>query len=233
MPNNKPLTRKIPSGYDDEMIEIDTYQEKHWPRNQQLAADRFPLNPTLRKWFDNTPNEQRERLEVTHWWDLPFIVADTWEHTVAHAREHGARLRAEGVEYARSEEQIEADLAKQKISWFETWPSGTRYEVRCLDGGAWDRSTHWGMVATLEEAIEKCAAGPVWRRELDAMSAQVREAAGVTLGQLKGFERVEVWTEDYDLTGMCEGCEEIAPLTNEGLCSKCAEGSLPRKGAPQ
>lgn len=40
-------------------------------------------------------------------------------------------------------------------SWFQHWPSGTRYDVRCLDGGAWDRSTSRGQFATLEEAINR------------------------------------------------------------------------------
>ncbi|MCQ9798934.1 hypothetical protein LM499_22065 [Pseudomonas aeruginosa] len=50
MPETKPLTRMIPSGYDDGQIEIDTYQQKHWPENQELVAERFPLNPILRDW---------------------------------------------------------------------------------------------------------------------------------------------------------------------------------------
>jgi hypothetical protein len=33
------------------------------------------------------------------------------------------------------------------------WPGGVRYDLRCLDGGAWDRSTCWGCFATLDEAI--------------------------------------------------------------------------------
>ncbi len=33
------------------------------------------------------------------------------------------------------------------------WKSGTRYDVQCLDGGAWDRSTLWGSFATLAEAV--------------------------------------------------------------------------------
>ena len=37
--------------------------------------------------------------------------------------------------------------------WLEAWPSGIRYDVRCLDGGAWDRSTGWGLFATFEQAI--------------------------------------------------------------------------------
>lgn len=38
--------------------------------------------------------------------------------------------------------------------WLEHWPSGTRYDVRCLDGGAWDRSSWLGAFATLSEAIQ-------------------------------------------------------------------------------
>ncbi|MBF5007848.1 hypothetical protein [Diaphorobacter caeni] len=29
-----------------------------------------------------------------------------------------------------------------------------RYVIRCLDFGAWDRSTNWGYVASLDEAVE-------------------------------------------------------------------------------
>lgn len=39
------------------------------------------------------------------------------------------------------------------------WPGGTRYETRCLDGGAWDRSTSWGMFATLDEALMRAKQG--------------------------------------------------------------------------
>jgi hypothetical protein len=48
--------------------------------------------------------------------------------------------------------------------WLKAWPSGMRYDVRCLDGGAWDRSTCWGMAATLEEAVRIAKTGPTWRR---------------------------------------------------------------------
>lgn len=181
MSKNKPLTRMIPSGYDDEQIEIDTYQEKHWPENQQLVADRFPLNPILRDWFDQTPNDKREPLELEHWWDLPFIVTDTWEDCETHFRAHQARLSAERFDGALTAEQVEAEIPSRKAEWFKAWPAGTRYEVRCLDGGAWDRSTNWGMVASLEEAVEKCATGPVWRRELDKMSDEVRAALGLPI----------------------------------------------------
>src|SRR5207302_656752 len=31
------------------------------------------------------------------------------------------------------------------------WKGTVRYDVRCLDGGAWDRPTCWGMFGSLEE----------------------------------------------------------------------------------
>lgn len=39
------------------------------------------------------------------------------------------------------------------VEWKAAWPSGARYDVRCLDGGAWDRSTKWGCFRTVEEAL--------------------------------------------------------------------------------
>ena len=42
------------------------------------------------------------------------------------------------------------------------WKGNTRYDVRCLDGGAWDRPTCWGMFSTLEEALACCGKGPSW-----------------------------------------------------------------------
>ena len=44
-------------------------------------------------------------------------------------------------------------IEDDKISWFNHWTTGTRYDVYVLDGGAWDRPTSKGMVDTLEEAV--------------------------------------------------------------------------------
>ena len=38
----------------------------------------------------------------------------------------------------------------------EAWPGGLRFDVYCLDGGAWDRPTVWGCFGSLEEAVS-CA----------------------------------------------------------------------------
>lgn len=38
----------------------------------------------------------------------------------------------------------------------KNWKNGKFFNVRCLDGRAWDRSTNHGAYDTLEEAIAKC-----------------------------------------------------------------------------
>lgn len=102
----------------------------------------IPVNPVLPSKFDDTPNEQRPPSHQK-WWFRPFIVTDSWDQIVA----RGAPIMEDPIE-----------REKYRASWFDAWPSGTRYDVRCLDGGAWDRSTCWGMFRTMEEA-QQCARG--------------------------------------------------------------------------
>lgn len=87
----------------------------------------IPINPKLPKNFSSTPNEQRPPSHMK-WWGQPYI------QTQVHFMNEDGRAE-----------------------WLKAWPSGTRYDVRCLDGGAWDRPTVWGMFPTLEEA-QHCAA---------------------------------------------------------------------------
>jgi hypothetical protein len=109
-------------------------------RQRQERTMGVPINPELPPGFDDTPNDARPASHAC-WWDRPYVVSIAWE-----------QMAWPGA--------TEVDRAK----WYAHWPWGTRYEVRCLDGGAWDRSTGWGMFATLEEAIA-CATGggPSWR----------------------------------------------------------------------
>ena len=95
-------------------------------------ATRVPINPKLPAKFDCTPNDARPDSHQ-RWWHRPFIQTFTFE-------------------------QIGGN-AEQRTRWFEHWPTGTRYDVRCLDGGAWDRPTCWGMFGTLEEAMSCATAG--------------------------------------------------------------------------
>lgn len=98
-----------------------------------MTDEEIPVDPKLPRNFDNTPNDLRPASHRA-WINRPYIVTVTWEQMSA------GRLET-------------SCLDEQRASWFQSWPSGTRYDVRCLDGGAWDRSTWWGAFRTLEEAI--------------------------------------------------------------------------------
>ena len=116
----------------------------------EKIIDGSPIDPILPKDFDDTPNEGRPASH-SEWWNIPFIRTQTLEKLDA--------LYATDTEEARK-------LWEEggRDGWLKAWPSGTRYETRCLDGGAWDRSTGWGMFGTLEEAVRCAKEGPAWRR---------------------------------------------------------------------
>lgn len=106
------------------------------------------IDPELPPEFDNTPNEERSPAHM-RWWGMPYIVTQSVEALDAR---YGAMAGAN------------ADTARQqwwtteRPKWMQSWPTGVRYEVRCLDGGAWDRSSSWGMFKTVEAAV-RCAKG--------------------------------------------------------------------------
>lgn len=114
----------------------------------------IPVDPVLPRRFDDTRNEARP---ATHqrWWFRPYIL--TWsveredqryaERTDPYAAEGLARWKAEG-----------------RASWLKAFPSGESFSVRCLDGGAWDRSTFWGSFDNLADAVACTFEGPTWRR---------------------------------------------------------------------
>lgn len=118
----------------------------------EKCVDGVLVNPVLPARFDTTANEERPPSH-NKWWNRPFIVTETVEALDAF--------------YAgRTDEHAEAGRklwAENREKWMKSWPNGTRYETRCLDGGAWDRSTSWGMFPTLEEALLTAATGPRWR----------------------------------------------------------------------
>jgi len=120
----------------------------------------IPINPKLRDDFDNTPNEERPADEIEKWWGVPYIVTTSWEQHQADATydDFLARMASYGSNFGwtpPTREEWQAQHEQNRANWLDWFPNdGIRYEVRCLDGGAWDRSTSWGMFATLDEAIE-------------------------------------------------------------------------------
>lgn len=47
---------------------------------------------------------------------------------------------------------------KDSPEFRKRWPEGVRYDVRCLDGGAWDRSTNRGAFPSLDAAVDHALA---------------------------------------------------------------------------
>jgi hypothetical protein len=122
----------------------------------------IPINPPLRDGFDYTPHEERSAEEIEQWWGVPYIVTVTWDDVRPDVSyEAFIERMGEICNWTPpSREQWEQEAKDREARWFEAWPTGTRYDVCCLDGGAWDRSTTWGQFATLDEAIV-CAKKPV------------------------------------------------------------------------
>jgi hypothetical protein len=87
----------------------------------------YPINPPLPERFYSTAHDERPHWQKEYLWDRPYI---------------------EVTEFSGKPE-IEQE-------WLEVWPSGKRYDVSCLDGGAWDRPTSWGMFTTIDEALKCC-----------------------------------------------------------------------------
>lgn len=85
------------------------------------------IDPKLPRNFDDICNEDRPKSHH-RWWYRPFIETTSWEDR-------------------RCSNETQREI------WFKEWPDGVMYQVRCLDGGAWDRSCWHGSYTTLAEAM--------------------------------------------------------------------------------
>lgn len=141
--------------YMGEETEISDYLPEHYPENQTCeVAQGIFVNPNLRSDFDYTPNTEREELETEHWYGRVYIVTD--EYNSETYSEFVVRMTSYDSDYKpESEHDFNERTQKLKEAWFKAYPTGTRYEVRCLTGGAWDRSSSQGMFGSLEEAVKK------------------------------------------------------------------------------
>lgn len=146
--------------------ELGVYEEITASRAVEVLEGGFrqiegvPVDPKLPDEFDVTPNDERPESHQV-WWHRPFIITDRWEPETWD--QYRDRLAALGYEPDKNREQWDQLQAEQKAGWFQEFPEGVRYDVRCLDGGAWDRPTFWGSFGTLDEAIECANTGPVLR----------------------------------------------------------------------
>lgn len=114
----------------------------------------IPVNPELPEGFEETPNDGRPESHRV-WWYRPFIRTDDYE-TRYKGTYTDYKSRMENiVDEIDSEEVYNQKQEENRRKWFDAFPTGIRYNVRCLDGGAWDRSTNHGDYGSLEEAEAK------------------------------------------------------------------------------
>jgi hypothetical protein len=123
------------------------------------TVEGVPVNPDLPEDFDNCDNGKRPADHMA-WWGKPYI--ETEEHYSESYDAAVRRLDALGYSMRYTRQEWDDRQAESRKGWLQAYPDGVRYDVRCLDGGAWDRPTGWGMVGTLEEAIHIAKNGPSW-----------------------------------------------------------------------
>ena len=114
------------------------------------CKDGILINPILPKNFDKTPNNDRPESH-DKWWYLPYINTHKVEEMYKWKEEANDKW---------AEERLQEWKENGRAEWMKAWPGGTRYDVRCLDGEAWDRSTNWGMFGSLEEALKVARGEP-------------------------------------------------------------------------
>lgn len=113
------------------------------------------INPEVPEWMDDKDINDRSESHMEKWFGKAYIR--TQGFTEDNYTEYVERMKDCGPNYQLETEQEFNNRRKQnKEEWFTSWPDGVRYDVRCLDGGAWDRTTNKGHYKTLEEAKAKC-----------------------------------------------------------------------------
>jgi len=134
-----------------------SFKDENYFDKQTNIIDGIPIDPILPKDFWDTPNEERERVELEEWWDKPFIQMEEFSTADNNYEEYSARMKSyyenDDTYKLESKDTYIKRIEDDKISWFKHWTTGKRYDVYVLDGGAWDRPTSKGKVDTLEEAL--------------------------------------------------------------------------------
>ena len=109
--------------------------------------------------MDSKDINDRSESHLAKWFNRAYIrTQDFGEDNYQEYCERMAYTQEEdyqGEYKLDTEEEFNTRRVKDEKKWREWWPdNGIRYDVRILDGGAWDRTTNKGNYKTLEEAME-------------------------------------------------------------------------------
>lgn len=111
------------------------------------CIDGVLINPLLTRKFECTSHEKRPAIQQK-WWGRPFIETNTIE-----AMDEWHAERRDNPEDEFGVAQYSEWHLEGRARWLKTFPNGTSYFVRCLNGGASDRTTGWKTSSSLEEAL--------------------------------------------------------------------------------
>jgi len=134
--------------YMERELSSDFYCERHYYDNQ-IKVEGVPINPVLRYYFDSTPNEDRNKKEMADWFDMPYIVTRCFVRDTY--KEYLSRMGESDT--IQTKEEWESERTLRIIDWNSEWKEGLIYVVRCLNGGAWDRSSNLGHFDNLDDAL--------------------------------------------------------------------------------
>ncbi|GGD49390.1 hypothetical protein GCM10012288_24350 [Malaciobacter pacificus] len=164
-----------------------------------FEIDGVIINPELPENFDITPNDERSEEEINNWWDKPYILIDELEQESWEEHYHRLKSYDWSDEKIGSKEEWNKHLKGEKENWYKEYPDGFRYNLRCLDGGAWDRSTNHGFYATFDEAIKaaKELQTNTFYAVLDEMISQIDKIQFLS-ERYEKFDIDEDWDDKID-----------------------------------
>ena len=119
---------------------------------KNTIVDGILVNPILPENMDFQDINERSEEHLEEWFSKPYIRLTAYEAPDNTYEEYYERMKEYGN--LETEEEFYKRIERDKKSWFKHWgEDGLRYDVRILDGGAWDRTTNKGSYSTLEEAL--------------------------------------------------------------------------------
>ena len=116
------------------------------------------IDPNVPEWMDDKDLNDRSEEHMNEWFGKAYIRTQKFgDDSYQEYCDRMAYTQADdylGDYKLDTEEEFNTRRTKDLKSWCAKWgDDGIRYTVRCLDGGAWDRTTNHGSFANVDEAI--------------------------------------------------------------------------------
>jgi|AntRauTorckE5430_2_1112549.scaffolds.fasta_scaffold68182_2 hypothetical protein len=115
----------------------------------------FQVNPVLPNFMDTKPLDKRSKSHLEKWFLTPYIVIVSFDSESYNSYRKRISNLSFSIDMMTEKEFTQWNIKRKKV-WLKAWKKGFRYDVRCLDGGCWDRTTNRGNFDTLDKALAEC-----------------------------------------------------------------------------